>query len=171
MDADRFDRLVITFDRRTPRRTVLGLLGALGLTRLVARDVAAQSCAVNGTRCGRATDPECCSGWCKRKRGTNKKFCRQAPGQGICTIDFNACTLVGQNCNADGSVICQCFVTTQGYSFCGKSTIACFDCASDAACEQRSGGHPGDRCVVCTSCPATTNDRACVPACPNRAKP
>src|SRR5687767_790742 len=124
MDADRFDRLVLTLTRARTRRSILGLLGVLGLTGLVARDVAAQECAVNGTRCGRATDPDCCSGRCVRKGDTNKKFCRPSPNQGTCTIEQAFCFDTSRKfppCGSSNSLSCNCYVTTAGHSVCGAA--------------------------------------------------
>ena len=67
MNTKQFDRFAVALSRRTPRRSLLSLLAALGLTGLVVGEVAAQACLADGERCGRATDPACCSGWCKRK--------------------------------------------------------------------------------------------------------
>ena len=167
MDAEHFDRLVLTLTRARTRRSVLGLLAALGLTRLVARDVAA-ACLANGRRCLRTTD--CCSGWCKRKRGTFKKFCRQAPEQGICTIESNSCTIGSPYCDVDRSGTCACFVTTRGFSFCGRGVIDCFACATNADCEQRTG-EAGARCVPCSGACAHINERACIRKCPDPAIP
>jgi hypothetical protein len=173
LDAERFDRLLLTLSRARSRRSVLGLLGAVVLTGLVARDVAGQTCLANGTRCGRAGDLPCCSGWCKRKRGTTKKFCRQAPGQGNCTIEANICAGSLSFCHDGSGIDCRCLVTTRGFSFCGvDGDPDCFACATDADCEQRPGGQAGDRCVRCPSvCDTTTNDRGCVRMCPNPAIP
>jgi hypothetical protein len=171
MDAERFDRLLLALTRARTRRSVLGLLAALGLTGLVARDVVAQDCAANGTHCGRAGDLPCCSGWCKRKRGTSKRFCRQAPGQGICTIEADTCVTGSPNCDAASSGSCHCWVTSRGFSVCATSSSPdCLACESHADCEKRPGvGQPGDRCVVCQVLCAGTNNRGCVHRCPNPA--
>jgi hypothetical protein len=165
MDADRFDRLVLTLTRASTRRSVLGVLSALGLTGLAARDVAAVPCLVNGRRCLQGS--ACCSGRCQLKRGTTKKFCRRAPGQGICTIENNYCVNGSPVCESTG-VSCRCFVTTRGFSYCGAAAYVCRKCTTDASCQQRAGGNPGDRCVRCATCPQT-NNRACASACPDRA--
>jgi hypothetical protein len=34
-----------------------------------------QVCSPSGVRCGRTGNPPCCSGLCKKKRGTRKQFC------------------------------------------------------------------------------------------------
>jgi hypothetical protein len=119
---------------------------------------AAQTCTLkaNGERCMGAD--ECCSGRCKRKRGTNKRFCRKAPGQGICTVVDNVCTASSPNCNSLGTPQCACYVAEDGFSFCGAippdPTARCFICDSDADCEKRPGGKAGDRCVDCSgTCP------------------
>jgi hypothetical protein len=49
MDAHRFDRLVLTLTRASSRRSALGVLSALGLTVLAARDVAAIPCGQRAT--------------------------------------------------------------------------------------------------------------------------
>jgi hypothetical protein len=167
MDTELFDRLVIALGRQIPRRSLVGLLGGLGLTGFGTRNVAAQStCLPNGTRCG-GSRGTCCSGLCKRKRGTSKKFCRQAPGQGICTIDFNVCANPSRPCD-DGSIGagCNCWVSMRGYSFCG-SPAECFNCETDADCAKRpTVGQAGDHCVHCAGCDATSG-RRCIHPCPN----
>jgi hypothetical protein len=151
MDPTRFDRLTMTLSQPRTRRTALGLLAALGLTGLV-RQEAAAACQGGTGRCGRATDLECCSGRCVRKRGTRKKFCRQAPGQGICDIHQDLCGLGRSiSCGADADR-CVCQRTTQGYSFCAGGRICVAQCETNADCEKRAGGHRGDRCIVAPEC-------------------
>src|SRR5215213_2217254 len=142
MNPTSFDHLVIVLGRRIPRRSLVGLLGALGLTGLVASDVAA-ACLKNGQRCGGARGT-CCSGLCKHKRGTHKKFCRQAANQGECTVEENECNGGSLSCgtNNDGGN-CVCYETTTGRSFCGAQSgvanpVHC-DCTSDTQCVQRIG--------------------------------
>jgi hypothetical protein len=164
MDSEHFDRLAIALGRQIPRRSLLGLLGGLGLTRYVTREVAAQECLPDGTRCGgeRGT---CCSGWCKRKHGTNKRFCRAAPDQGTCNIGLNFCNNNSPLCDS-GSQSCVCYVTNRGYSVCGQSPAECFACETDAHCEKRPGGQAGDHCIDCADCAgAGTDSRACVHRC------
>jgi hypothetical protein len=173
MDAAHFDRLVLTLTRARTRRSLLSLLGGLGLTGLPARDVAGQMCLANGQRCGGGRGP-CCSGRCVRKRGTTKRFCRQAPGQGNCTIENDACdaTTTPLDCSASSNVHCLCYVTTRGHSFCslGGATFTCFACETNADCEQRPAfGQPGDRCVQCPGCGGTSSGRGCVHECPTPA--
>ena len=171
MDSTRFDRFTVVVGQKATRRAALGLLAASGLTGLVTRDVTAQQCLANGHRCGRATDPPCCSGRCVHKRGTHKRFCRQAPGQGVCGITVGVCFNGSDPCNANGSSTCLCWVTSRGYSFCGDEVKDCFACETNADCEQRPAvGKAGDRCVQCPTCPdPTANGRACVHPCANPA--
>lgn len=168
MDADRFDRLTVSLTRT--RRSLLGLLSALGVTGLLSEEVLA-ACAENGTRCGRAGDEPCCSGRCVRKRGTRKKFCRQAPGQGICTVESPTICAGGVTyCHEpDTNELCTCFVTSRGYSFCGGDGGDCFACETDTNCEPRVGGRRGDRCIECAGCGTAFNNRACYSKCPNPA--
>jgi len=174
MDADRFDRLTITLTRARTRRSLLGLLGALGLTALASAEARAKhtpgNCLHNGERC--TVGPECCSGRCKRKPGTNKRFCRAAPGQGICTIESDTCRGDSSTaCNVAGTAPCFCYVSSRGFSVCGQAPVSCFKCTSDAECVDRPGdGQAGDRCVRCASCPLDTyNARACARKCSNPA--
>ena len=177
MDAERFDDLTRRLATAASRRRLLkgmaaGLVaGALGGRGgpAAAQDVCTLK--ANGERC--AGGGECCSGRCVRKRGTNKKFCRRAPGQGICTVANDICVSGTPHCNAAGSATtCLCYVTSRGWSFCGADFDLpedCFACANDADCEERDGGLPGDRCVRCLdNCPLT-GDRACARPCPDRA--
>jgi hypothetical protein len=168
MESERFDRLAIALGRRIPRRSVLGLLSALGLAGLVTLDAVAQlGGLVDGQPC--ISGNQCSSGFCKRKRGTNTMFCRHAPGQGICIRDEDQCTAGSSNCNAANSDPCVCYVTRLGYSFCGSVGVECFACESSTNCEKRRGGRAGDRCIECASSCSTTNGRACVRTCPKRA--
>ncbi len=163
MDPTRFDRLTTILSHRSTRRTALGLLAALGLAGLASEEAAA---ACTSGRCGRAADLECCSGRCVRKRGTNKRYCRQAPGQGICDIDQDFCGL-GRSINcgaADDRCLCQ--RTTQGYSFCAGGRICVAQCETNADCEKRAGGHRGDRCIVAPEC-CPGSSRACAIPCPS----
>jgi hypothetical protein len=168
MDPTRFDRLAMTVGQRTTRRAALSLLAALGLIGLGSEGAIAQlGGLVNGQPC--TSGNQCASGFCKRKRGTKKFFCRAAPGQGICSIEFNACEAAGDLvCGAASGGDCLCFVTGRGYSFCGVED-ACFACATDGDCEKRPGvGKAGDRCVVCQECSGSFFGRACVHKCPDR---
>jgi hypothetical protein len=170
MDPTRFDRLAVAVGQRISRRSTLSLLAALGLTGLKSQEVGAQlGGLVNGQPC--TSGNQCASGFCKRKRGTKKFFCRAAPGQGICSIEFNACEAGGGlSCgDAGGGVDCLCSVTSRGYSFCGVEDV-CFACQTDRDCEKRPGvGKAGDRCVVCLACSGNFFGRACVRTCPDRA--
>jgi hypothetical protein len=169
MDAARFDRLVLTLTRASTRRSALGLLGALGLTRLLSEEVRAThtpgGCRHNGERCARGD--QCCSGRCVRKPRTNTRFCRKAPGQGICTIETDGCLGTGGfPCNDPSFGSCRCVVTRRGYSLCAETT--CFACETTAECVGRAGGQQGDQCIACEDCGATAG-RACVRRCPNPA--
>jgi hypothetical protein len=175
LDAERFDRLLLTLTRARSRRSVLGLLGALGLTAVASEETRAThtpgDCRHNGVRCTAGT--QCCSGRCVRKRGTTKKFCRQAPDQGICTIEDNICGTRTTACDAAGTAACVCFVTSRGFSFCGSLTgTTCVNCTSDAECVNRAGvGQAGDRCVPANppTCCTGVSERLCVHACPDPA--
>jgi hypothetical protein len=170
MDPTRFDRLAVAIGQRIPRRSALSLLATLGITGLRSQGAGAQlGGLVNGQPC--TSGDQCASGFCKRKKGTKKFFCRAAPGQGICSTEFNACEAAGELvCGTDSSGgDCLCFVTSRGYSFCGVEDV-CFACQTDRDCEKRPGvGKRGDRCVVCLTCTGNSFGRACVHACPNRA--
>ena len=117
-------------------------------------------CLENGMRCGgeRGT---CCSGVCKRKPGTNKKFCRPAADQGTCTVEQDACTTGLFSCNGDQS--CLCWVTPRGASFCGGPGGVCVACERDADCE--SAPVKGAKCARCPECPSGT---VCVQPCPTQ---
>jgi hypothetical protein len=175
MDADRFDRLAITFGHRLPRRSVVRLLAALGLTGLGVRDVAAV-CLANGLRCGGGRGT-CCSGRCVRKGSTRKKFCRAAPDQGICTTDSDYCETLETSCGDGSGTPCLCFMTLRGESFCASfnSDVTCVSCKTNAECEQlivggQRVGKKGDRCLQCSIC-TLSGGRACVHQCPNPATP
>jgi len=180
MDDIRFDalarRLSATGPRRAALRAVAAGLVAGGLSWR-GEPAAAETCTLKptGERC--TSGGECCSGRCKRKKGTNKRFCRQAPGQGICTVADNLCTVGSSDCNSTGTPQCLCWVAEDGFSFCGAkppdTVERCFICDSDADCQKRPGAQPGDRCVycggtLCTDRPAgNTNATACISRCPN----
>jgi hypothetical protein len=168
MDQVRFDRLAITIGQRITRRSALSLLAALGLAGLGSKGAGAQQGGlVNGQPCDSGS--QCASGFCKRKKGTNKRFCRQARGQGICSIEFNTCEVAGELvCGTTSGGDCTCYVTSRGYSFCGVVDV-CFACQKNSDCENRPEvGQAGDRCVVCATCTGNFFGRACVRTCPNR---
>jgi len=125
VDPIRFDRFAIVVGQRSTRRTAVGLLAALSLSGLGrSQPAAAATCTLkaNGDRCTTGTD--CCSGRCVHKRGTHKKFCRRAPGQGTCTIDFDFCGPVAQD-NFCGSPSCSCFRRLNGASVCADTNTHC----------------------------------------------
>jgi hypothetical protein len=173
--ATRFDRLTqVLFTAGSRRGALRALLAVAGSALSLAggQRVSAQNCAAAGKRCGGGREP-CCSGWCKRKRGSSKKFCRQADNQGVCTVVDNICAGSSHVCgrNASGAPVCLCFVTTSGRSFCGAEEQIqpgnC-DCVSNQECEQRIG--KGAKCIqvdqFCDdACPGSTT--GCKAPCPN----
>jgi hypothetical protein len=146
MHPRHFDRLTLALSTTGSRRIALrALLSATALSVAGGQRVNAQACTPNGQRCGRPTDLQCCSGLCKRKQGSQKKYCRKADHQGTCDIEQDGC-LGGVTCN--GNVQCNCFVTTTGRSFCGGS-LSCTACTSDAECKPVMG--KGSKCVQCAA--------------------
>ena len=172
MDPRRFDRLTQTFSTAGSRRAALRVLfagGAAALGLAGAQHTAAQlDCTLKapGARC--QSGAECCSGWCKRKRGSRKKFCRQANQQGVCNVENNYCGTSSFPCGFDDSGnICLCFVTTTGRSFCGLGGISADECGctSDKECVTRLG--TAAKCVQANpACGCASNTSACLAACP-----
>ena len=172
MDIVRFDALTRSLGATGSRRAIL---------RAVAAGIVAGSLGWRGEPAAAATctlkaSGECCSGRCKRKRGTSKRFCRQAPGQGICTVADNVCDSQSNGCGRPATPQCECYLTESGFSFCGafpeQTPDRCFICNSNSDCEKRAGGKAGDRCVycigTCTNNPSgNTNGTACISRCPN----
>ena len=170
MEPVRFDILVRSFSIPGTRRATLGVLLA-GAGIAFGWDgrqrAAAQGCAANGTRCSDGT--ECCSGRCRRNRHRGRKTCRQAPQQGVCTVEQNLCTFSVADCgtNSTGGD-CFCFVTSTGRSFCGETYVpeSC-GCTSDKQCESQLPNGKGARCVNaqggvgCSACTTTV----CAPPC------
>jgi hypothetical protein len=118
MDPRRFDRLTQTlFTARTRRATLTTFLtaagSALGLGALLAGEALA-ICLADGASCLQSDD--CCSGLCKKKRHSHKKFCRAAPGQGICMIAEDFCGPTSSL--ACGSPDCSCARRANGASVC-----------------------------------------------------
>src|SRR5215208_1663025 len=112
MDPTRFDRLTQMLSTAGSRRAALATGAALVLAGWQ-RVSAEPTCAATGERCGRATDLPCCSGWCKRKRNSRKKFCHQADNQGVCTFEEANCISSSIFCGFDDSGNeCTCYVTT-----------------------------------------------------------
>jgi hypothetical protein len=152
MEAKRFDTLTRVWSASASRRAAVRFLGVpilgsvftlLGMPAVMATQTLGD-CLHNGVRCTVGTD--CCSGWCKRKRGSRKKFCRAAPDQSICTIESNVCATSGDDCDAAGIASCTCYVTSRGFSFCGQTEpFTCFDCRNDADCADRPGVGPSGR--------------------------
>jgi hypothetical protein len=167
--ATRFDRLTqVLFTAGSRRGALRALLAVAGSALSLAggQRVSAQDCAAAGKRCGGGREP-CCSGWCKRKRGSSKKFCRQADNQGVCTIEKNFCVTGSPPCGLDDSGSdCVCFVTTTGRSFCGLGGIAAQDCGctSDEACETLGAGAKCVQANVACGCASSTS--ACLRPCP-----
>jgi hypothetical protein len=181
MDGTSFDALARRLSATGPRRGALRALAAglvAGSLGWRGEPAAAATCNVkaNGDRC--TSGGECCSGRCKRKKGTHKKFCRKAPGQGICTVADNVCDAGSPSCNVPSTPQCLCYVAENGFSFCGRlpeqTPDRCFKCNSDADCKKRPGAQAGDHCVycigTCTNNPSgNTNGTACISKCPNPA--
>jgi hypothetical protein len=121
MDSERFDRLALALTRPSTRRTIMAFLCGLGLTGLLTRDAAA--CDANTVRC--ASNADCCSGRCVRKRGTDRKFCRPAVSQGVCTIDSNYCASEAGTSSC-GSPDCNCYRRQNGASVCATVSNCAF---------------------------------------------
>jgi hypothetical protein len=130
MDGRRFDHLAIAVSQRTTRRAALGLLTAVGLTGLVSEEARA-ACSGPGKRCGRSGDRLCCSGICKRKRGSRKKFCKASAND--CT---GAC---GDTCADFGLCLCMTGGGT-GAGVCTQKTTTFQPCPS-------LGCPNGQRCI------------------------
>jgi hypothetical protein len=158
------------FHRRQPAGHAPGAAGRGRARTGRGQRVSAQTCAATAERCGRATDLPGCSGWCKRKHGSRKKFCRQADRQGVCTVEQNICveTKGSFPCGLDESGNeCFCFETTADHSFCGLGGISAdnCDCTSDKQCEKRIG--TGAKCVqVNEACGCDDSTTACLGPCP-----
>jgi hypothetical protein len=167
--ATRFDRLTqVLFTAGSRRAALRALLAVAGSALSLAggQRVSAQDCAAAGKRCGGGREP-CCSGWCKRKRGSSKKFCRQADNQGVCTVKHNYCVTGSPPCGLDDSDNeCLCFVTTTGRSFCGLGGFSAQDCGctSDKACETLGAGAKCVQADVACGCASSTS--ACLRPCP-----
>ena len=167
MESHRFDDLVRMLANGSPRRRFLGWLTGVAFVAAIdrfagaaasAQETAAKRCLKSGEACKRGK--QCCSGLCKQKK------CRQAPGQGNCTIRRNFC--------ADPEVFicndsppCRCFVTTQGLSACAVAGDGqCVECESNEDCDAVTGA--GSVCVQGDGgdddcCGGGT---ACFPSCP-----
>jgi hypothetical protein len=169
MDAERFDRMTKALPRGRDRRTVLrrtggvlasvlGLPGAPGVTDLAVRDVAAQTtCLVFGSRCGRETDPPCCSGRCVRKRGTHKKFCRKpkdCPETRCKNYSVDGVRFVP--CDIGPGTGCMCVLTVEGCracideNVCGPACVSTADCGSfdpGAVCQMANSGDCLQACM------------------------
>ena len=166
MNANQFDTLARRLVDRTTRRGVLGGLVVGALAQAPARVLGVVTCLENGKRCHAGSD--CCSGVCKRKRKTHKRFCRAAPHQGICTIASDACSFTGVPCSvSSGSDYdCQCYVTPAGRSFCGSNGCYVMPCKSDAECASAHGA--GSVCWPAGT-PCCGGSTGCIPPCPDPA--
>ena len=183
MDANRFDaltrRLSASGSRRTALRAVAAGVVAAALGLRGPEEAGAKACSRNRARCGRAGDAPCCSGRCVRKRG--KRLCRPAPGQGICTIEFDRCRAGSdpaqlKDCGAAGGGDCHCTVTIAGYSRCSSGSLECVHCTSDATCVEwaTNNGRPRAstyQCLSCADCSAAGVTTACAPSCENPCQP
>ena len=169
MDGRRFDGFTRGLASATGRRQVIkgiagsAVAGALALVGL--REAAADHglCRHDGERC--VTGSECCSGRCVKKKGTTKRFCRPAPGQGTCTTEQDACRGTSAICNNDPN--CNCQVRRNGFSVCAKKG-ACAPCVTDQDCRDTPGFGPKAMCVRCQVCPAE-GYTGCADPCPTTA--
>jgi hypothetical protein len=175
MEAERFDRMTKALTTRRDRRTVLrrtggrglasvlALLGAPGLRGLAVRDVAAQTtCLVYGSRCGRATDPPCCSGRCQRKPGTHKKVCRKPKdcAQTRCK-NYSVVGVRTVHCDLGPGTGCMCVLTVEGCLACIDENV-CFDaCTNSAECVTSLGAG-----AVCLHPDTNQCGLQCIKPCP-----
>ena len=135
MDGSDFEALVRIFGLTDARRDVIKAAGAgivAALLSAVGVRPGGAALRENGERCRRGN--QCRSGLCKERRGKGK--CRQAPFQGICSIDQNRCSAAGSISCGPG---CTCYVTLDGQSFCGKNATEC-GCGANNDCANRGGG-------------------------------
>ena len=172
MDPTRFDRLTQMLSTAGSRRVALrallgGVTAVLGLAG-VQRAAAQLDCTLTATGARCQSGAECCSGWCKRKRGSRKKSCRLANQQGVCNVENNICGPGSFPCGFDDSGnTCLCFVTITGRSYCGLGGISADNCGctSDKECVTRL--NTAAKCVQANpacGCPNSTS--ACLAACP-----
>jgi hypothetical protein len=148
MDHAWLDSIARRLAAITPRRGVLHVVAgvALGVVGLGAGQPASAACRDAGARCQRGA--QCCSGRCAGKK--NKKRCKAAPDQGICTIANDAClTSEEVPCATGVDFDCQCLRTTAGLSFCANKVIVAspriLGCDGDASCAETFG--EGARCI------------------------
>ena len=164
MDGNRFDDATraLAAAGTTSRRQALRLLAGSalgGVLVLLGRGEAAAACQANGTRCKEGK--QCCSGRCVRKPGTDKKVCRRAIGQSICTIENDSCGATQKDCAEPGSGdSCLCYVTTRGVSVCASSAST-RTCSTDLECAEEFDV-PGARCIRCAF---NATGRACALPC------
>jgi hypothetical protein len=153
MDQERFDRLTRRLSRVSSRRVALqslagvvlaGGLARFGLAEANAQDATAARCLGEGKKCKRGN--QCCSGLCQGKK--DKKRCRRAPGQSICTVRDDICSKPldeeGVDCGV-GSLSCTCMVTAAGHAFCSNGNQSTVRCATDVECVAAIGA--GAACV------------------------
>jgi hypothetical protein len=164
MDERRFDDAARWFGRSPTRRGLVARLGVVfgAATAVGPGQSAAAACRKPGKPCKR--DRQCCSGRCTGKK--DKKRCRPAPVQGVCTIADNACfadDIPEVVCGTSELGQCICFVTVSGEAFCadtlGSGDIAC---DNDANCVGALA--PGARCIQ--SAAACGDQRVCKLPCP-----
>jgi hypothetical protein len=164
MDANRFDRLVISI--AASRRRLFGLVAG-GALAAGGRNRAAAKCGKAGRPCqhGCCDGAKCHRGRCRcvpdRPRCghvcceageicVQRKFC----GPGACPPGADICTGSPQGCN--GGASCFCLTSfVNGETSCGGS-LSCDACASDADCAGLGDGafcarKTGESC--CTSSP------------------
>src|SRR4051794_9188679 len=160
MESDRFDRLTRTLAAGHTRRATVWLLTLSVVAPFwpssIDGTLAASACGKNAARCGRPGDPPCCSGLCKRKRGTHKLTCHAAPSEGVCTILKDRCAGDTTICGTDRAGDCRCYITNAGLSVCGSNQyvyLGSGPCETDADCDEQYGSPaacikaPGDCCT------------------------
>ena len=173
MEPRRFDGLAISISRRTTRRAAVGALIGFGASRFASPARAATAICLNdGQRCGKSASRPCCSGWCKRKHGSQRKTCKSGPDRGVCNVANDYCTLTGAA--ACGDPACYCFLRPNGASVCASvfgiypEMMCSFpgDTCTDKACRAALGDN-GAFCVRNVNGPGCCADKmgACVLPC------
>ena len=150
MDARRFDTLVRLLVAATPRRQILGsMVSALLGGYAVARQAEA-GCKKVGKKCDKKCydldkDEQHC-GNCNTACATGESCVAGTCAEGGCTANLDSCASSALCTPCPDRAESVCYLDDAGQARCSR-VILCFDCESDASCEEVFG--TGARCIAC----------------------
>lgn len=151
MDAADFDRWtrLLAAGSVSRRRAVRGAAGAAVAVALGHRAGGAMTCRADGAPCDPRKSGQCCSGSCTK---TGKKHkCKPTPGAFGCTVAHDVCRAPALPTRCPGNPHGMCVALDNGKPFC-TGGLVCFDCVTDADCNQVVDGDAVSCIQDCPTC-------------------